>query len=75
MKNLLKQVNVLQDYSETFFYVTEVTNPIQYGVAVNIRDKDNMQEIIDKMLLDRKEQIRELNTEQYKRNLNEGGVI
>lgn len=75
MKNLLKQVNVLQDYCETYFYVTLNTNPIQYGVAVNIKDKDNMQEIIDKMILDRKEQIEGWNEEQYLRNLNEGGVI
>ena len=72
---LLEELNVIQDYSDTFFYLTIATNPIRYGVAVNIKDKDNMQEIIDQMKLDRKDQIEAWNEEQRQRNLRTKGVI
>lgn len=72
---LLEELNVIQDYSDTFFYLTIATNPIRYGVAVNIKDKDNMQEIIDQMKLDRKDQIEAWNEEQRQRNLKTKGVI
>lgn len=70
---LLEELNVIQDYSDTFFYLTIATNPIRYGVAVNIKDKDNMQEIIDQMKLDRKDQIEAWNEEQRQRNLKTKG--
>lgn len=72
---LLEELNVIQDYSDTFFYLTIETNPIRYGVAVNIKDKDNMQEIIDQMKLDRKDQIEAWNEEQRQRNLKTKGAI
>ena len=72
---LLEELNVIQDYSDTFFYLTIATNPIRYGVAVNIKDKDNMQEIIDQMKLDRKDQIEAWNEEQRQRNLKTKGAI
>lgn len=67
--DLLEEKNIVQDYSDTFFYTTLLCNPIRYGVAVNIKDIDKKQEIIDKIKRDRKEQIEELNEEQRKRNL------
>lgn len=72
---LLEEMNVIQDYSDTYFYLTIATNPIRYGVAVNIKDKDKMQEIIEEMKTDRKEQIEAWNEEQRKRNLNIKGAI
>lgn len=72
---LLEEMNVIQDYSDTYFYLTIATNPIRYGVAVNIKDKDKMQEIIEEMKADRKEQIEAWNEEQRKRNLNIKGAI
>lgn len=72
---LLEELNVIQDYSDTFFYLTIATNPIRYGVAVSIKDKDKMQEIIDQMKLDRKDQIEAWNEEQRQRNLKAKGVI
>lgn len=73
--DLLEELNVIQDYSETYFYLTIATNPIRYGVAVNIKDKDNMQEIINQIKKDRKEQIEAWNEEQRKRNFKEEGAI
>lgn len=73
--DLLEELNVIQDYSDTYFYLTIATNPIRYGVAVNIKDKDNMQEIIEEMKAERKEQIEAWNEEQRKRNLNIEGAI
>lgn len=72
---LLEELNVIQDYSDTFFYLTIATNPIRYGVAVNIKDKDNMQEIIDQMKLERKDQIEAWNEEQRQRNFKTKGAI
>lgn len=72
---LLEELNVIQDYSDTFFYLTIATNPIRYGVAVNIKDKDKMQEIIEEMKADKKEQIEAWNEEQRQRNLNIKGAI
>lgn len=72
---LLEELNVIQDYSDTYFYLTIATNPIRYGVAVNIKDKDKMQEIIEEMKADRKEQIEAWNEEQRQRNLNIKGAI
>ena len=71
--DLLEELNIIQDYSDTYFYLTVATNPIRYGVAVNIKDK--MQEIIDEIKLDRKEQIEAWNEEQRKRNFKEEGAI
>lgn len=68
--DLLEELNVIQDYSDTYFYLTIATNPIRYGVAVNIKDKDNMQEIIEEIKQDHKTQIEAWNEEQRKRNLN-----
>lgn len=73
--DLLEELNVIQDYSETYFYLTVATNPIRYGVAINIKEKDKMQEIIEEMKTDRKEQIEAWNEEQRKRNLNIKGAI
>ena len=73
--DLLEELNVIQDYSDTYFYLTIATNPIRYGVAVNIKEKDKMQEIIDEIKTDRKEQIEAWNEEQRKRNNKEEGAI
>lgn len=73
--DLLEELNVIQDYSDTYFYLTIATNPIRYGVAVNIKDKDNMQEIIEEIKQDHKTQIEAWNEEQRKRNLNIKGAI
>lgn len=72
---LLEEKNIVQTYSDTYFYLTVATNPIRYGVAVNIKDIDNMQEIIEEMKTERKEQIEAWNEEQRKRNLKERGAI
>lgn len=73
--DLLEEKNVIQDYSDTFFYITMTTNPIRYGVAVNIKDKDQMQELIDKAKINRKAQIEGWNEEQRQRNLKaQGGM-
>lgn len=37
--DLLEELNIIQDYSDTCFYLTVATNPIRYGVAVNIKYK------------------------------------
>lgn len=73
--DLLEEKNTIQDYSDTFFYLTIACNPIRYGVAVNIKDIDKMQEIIDEFKQERKEQIEAWNEEQRKRNLKEEGAI
>lgn len=73
--DLLEEKNIIQDYSDTYFYLTIATNPIRYGVAVNIKEKDKMQEIIEEIKADRKEQIEAWNEEQRKRNLNIKGAI
>jgi len=73
--DLLEEKNVIQSYSDTYFYLTIACNPIRYGVAVNINDVDKMQEIIDEIKLDRKEQIEAWNEEQRKRNFKEEGAI
>lgn len=73
--DLLEELNVIQDYSDTYFYLTVATNPIRYGVAVNIKEKDKMQEIIDEIIEERKEQIEAWNEEQRKRNFKEEGAI
>lgn len=73
--DLLEEKNIVQDYSDTFFYTTLLCNPIRYGVAVNIKDIDKKQEIIEKIKRDRKEQIEAWNEEQRKRNNKEEGAI
>lgn len=73
--DLLEEKNVIQDYSDTFFYLTIACNPIRYGVAVNIKDIDKMQEIIDEFKQRKKEQIEAWNEEQRKRNFKEEGAI
>ncbi len=73
--DLLEEKNIIQDYSNTFFYITTITNPIRYGVAVNVKDKNQMKEIIEKMRTERKEQIESWNEEQRQRNLKiQGGI-
>lgn len=67
--DLLEELNVIQNYSKTYFYVTLETNPIRYGVAINIKDIDKKQEIIDLMKTNRKEQIEMWNEEQRERNI------
>lgn len=73
--SLLNEVNEIIDYTDTYFYINIAKNPIQYGVRVNIADKEQMQEIIDQFKKERKEQIEAWNEEQRKRNLNIKGVI
>lgn len=34
----LKEINTIQDYTDTYFYITIAANPIEYGVAINIKD-------------------------------------
>lgn len=65
----LKEVNQIIDYTDTHFYINIAHNPIQYGVRVNIKDIDQMQEIIDQFKKERKEQIEAWNEEQRQRNL------
>ena len=66
--NSLKEVNEIIDYTETHFYIKIASNPIQYGVRVNIADKEQMQELIDLFKTKRKEQIEAWNKEQEQRN-------
>jgi hypothetical protein len=66
--NNLKEVNEIIDYTETHFYINIASNPIQYGVRVNIADKEQMQELIDLFKTKRKEQIEAWNKEQEQRN-------
>ena len=73
--SLLNEVNEIIDYTDTHFYINIAKNPIQYGVRVNIADKEQMQEIIDQFKKERKEQIEAWNEEHRKRNLNIKGVI
>lgn len=73
--DLLEEKNVIQDYTDTHFYINIAKNPIQYGVRVNIADKEQMQEIIDQFKKERKEQIEAWNEEQLKKNLKEEGAI
>lgn len=67
--NYLKEANEIIGYTDTHFYISIAENPIQYGVRVNIADKDQMQEIIDQFKTERKEQIEAWNEEQRKRNI------
>lgn len=67
--NYLKEVNEIIEYTDTHFYINIAQNPIQYGVRVNIADKEQMQEIIDQFKKERKEQIEAWNEEQRQRNL------
>lgn len=67
--NLLKRVDTMQDYSDTFFYVTLATNPIQYGIAFNIHDKRPMLKTKNSILKERQDQIESWNEEQRLRNL------
>lgn len=67
--SLLNEVNEIIDYTDTHFYINIAKNPIQYGVRVNIADKEQMQEIIDQFKKERKEQIEAWNEEQRQRNL------
>lgn len=67
--SLLSEVNEIIDYTDTHFYINIAKNPIQYGVRVNIADKEQMQEIIDQFKKERKEQIEAWNEEQRQRNL------
>lgn len=67
--NYLKEVNEIIEYTDTHFYINIAQNPIQYGVRVNIADKEQMQEIIDQFKKERKEQIEAWNEKQRQRNL------
>lgn len=67
--SLLSEVNEIIDYTDTHFYINIAKNPIQYGVRVNIAEKEQMQEIIDQFKKERKEQIEAWNEEQRQRNL------
>lgn len=73
--DLLEEKNVIQNYNDTYFYLTIAYNPIRYGIAININDVDKMQEIIDEIKLEKKEQIEAWNEEQRKRNFKEEGAI
>lgn len=69
----------LQDYNlieknyiwtgTTQFYIDISTNPIQYGVYINIQDQDKALEIIQRVKKDRKRQIEAWNEEQHKINI------
>lgn len=65
----LKEVNEIIDYTDTHFYINIAHNPIQYGVRINIKDIDQMQEIITQFKTERKVQIEAWNEEQRQRNL------
>jgi len=66
----LEEKNIVQDYSDTYFYMTLNTNPIRYGVAINVNEVENASHIINKCKEERKEQIQAWNEEQLRRNLN-----
>lgn len=65
----LKEVNEIIDYTDTHFYINITQNPIQYGIRINIKDIDQMQEIITQFKTERKAQIEAWNEEQRQRNL------
>lgn len=67
--NLLKRVDTMQDYQQTYFYVHLNTNPIQYGIAFNIHDKRPIQKTKNNILKERLDQIESWNEEQRLRNL------
>lgn len=65
----LEEKNIIQNNSDTYFYMNINTNPIRYGVALNFNDIDKKDKIIKKMIEDNKEQIQAWNEEQLRRNL------
>lgn len=65
----LEEKNIIQNYSDTFFYMTIATNPIRYGVAINEKDIANAEQIIQQAKENHKEQIQAWNEEQLRRNL------
>lgn len=72
---LLERKDVVQNYSDTYFYLTIACNPIRYGVALNTNDLKNKDKIINEIIEERKEQIEAWNEEQRKRNFKEEGAI
>ena len=72
---LLERKDVVQNYSDTYFYLTIACNPIRYGVALNTNDLKNKDKIINEIIEERKEQIEAWNEEQRKRNFKEEGTI
>jgi hypothetical protein len=71
---LLVEKNTIQEHSKTYFYVNSKTNPITYGVALNLNDIADYNEItaiIRKAKADNKEQLEAWNKEQMQRNSNE----
>lgn len=65
----LEEKNIVQNYSSTYFYMTFNTNPIRYGVALNVDDIDKGEEIIQEIKEEHREQIQAWNEEQHQRNL------
>lgn len=65
----LEEKNIIQNYSSTYFYMTFNTNPIRYGVALNVDDIDKGEEIIQEIKEEHREQIQAWNEEQHQRNL------
>lgn len=65
----LEEINEIIDYTDTHFYINIATNPIRYGVRVNIAEKRQMQDIIEQFKTERKEQIEAWNREQIQRTL------
>lgn len=72
---LLERKDVVQNYSDTYFYLTIACNPIRYVVALNTNDLKNKDKIINEIIEERKEQIEAWNEEQRKRNFKEEGAI
>ena len=67
--NYLQEVNEIIDYTDTHFYIDVASDPICYGVRVNIKDKNQMKEMIKQVKIERKQQIEGWNKEQWQRNI------
>lgn len=68
----LKEINTIQDYTDTYFYITIAANPIEYGVAINIKDINRQKKIINQCKRKHKIQIEAWNEEQRKINEKKG---
>lgn len=51
--NYLQEVNEIIDYTDTHFYIDIASNPICYGVRVNVKDKNQMKEIIKQVKIEK----------------------
>ena len=63
----LEEKNEIINYSKTHFYINILHNPIQYGVRVNVKEKEKLQDFIKEFKKERKEQIEAWNERQKNR--------